>query len=128
MSIRLFLASLAVLGLCAMPALAAESPQEWEVISPLGVVKKPDLKPAPRLTALEGKTIVLRWNGKHNGDNFLTRLAELLAAKYPTAKIVRAWEKDPSLNKISGSQAESKRIAKVLKEMGADIVIAAQCD
>ena len=32
------------------------------------------------------------------------------------------------MNKISGNAAESKRIAQSLKAMGADIVIAAQCD
>jgi hypothetical protein len=114
--------------LLAGPALAAEKPQEWEIINPTGVVKKPDVKPAKRLTSLAGKTVVLRWNGKHNGDNFLQRISELLAEKEPTAKIIKAWQTDPSLNKIAGNAGESKRIANALKEMGADIVIAAQCD
>jgi len=114
-------------GLPAQPAVG-EKPQAWEVINPTGVVRKVNFKPSPRLTTLEGKTIVLRWNGKHNGDNFLARLAELFVASYPTAQIVRAWEKDPSMNKISGSQDASRKMAQSLREMGADMVIAAQCD
>jgi hypothetical protein len=53
---------------------------------------------------------------------------ELFAQKIPSAKIVKSWETDTSLNKISGNPSESKRIAKALKDMGADIVIGAQCD
>jgi hypothetical protein len=127
MNMRSLLAALAILAFFAVPA-AAESPQEWEVLNPTGVIRKADIKPAPRLTSLEGKTIVFRWNGKHNGDNYLARLTELMAQKVPSAKIVKAWETDPSMNKISGSATESKRIAKALKDMKADMVIAAQCD
>lgn len=128
MRLHLGLAVLLGLSLFAMPSAAAEKAQEWEVLNPAGVVKKADIKPAARLSSLEGKTIVLRWNGKHNGDNFLQRLSELFAQKIPSAKIVKSWETDTSLNKISGNPSESKRIAKALKDMGADIVIGAQCD
>ncbi len=128
MHFRLGMAVMAMASLFAFSAFAGEKPQEWEIINPTGVIKKADLKPAARPSALAGKTIVLRWNGKHNGDNFLQRISELLAEKEPTAKIVKAWEADPSMNKISGNAAESKRIAQSLKAMGADIVIAAQCD
>ena len=83
---------------------------------------------AQRITTLEGKTIVLRWNGKHNGDNFLNRIAELLKEKVPSAKVIKLYEVDKSTNKISGNLAESARIAQVIKGMKADIVIAAQTD
>ncbi|EGB15548.1 hypothetical protein DND132_2344 [Pseudodesulfovibrio mercurii] len=128
MKIRIGLFLLALLGLLTSPAIAAEQAQEWEVLNPTGVVKQANIKPAARPDTLEGKTIVFRWNGKHNGNNFLQRLTELMAEKYPSAKIVKAWEVDPSLNKISGNKVESKRIAKALKDMGADLVIASQCD
>lgn len=128
MRLRLGLAALAMLCMMAVTAVAAEKPQEWEIINPTGVIKKANLKPAPRITSLEGKTIVLRWNGKHNGDNFLQRLAELFAEKVPTAKIVKDWEVNPSHNKISGNQNESQRIAADIKKLGPDIVIGSQCD
>jgi hypothetical protein len=109
-------------------SVAKEQAQEWEIINPAGVVEIQQVQLAPRITTLEGKTIVLRWNGKHNGDNFLDRIAELLKAKVPSAKVIKLYEVDKSTIKISGSMAESARIAQVIKGMHADIVIAAQTD
>jgi hypothetical protein len=109
-------------------SVAKEQAQQWEVINPAGVVEIQQVQLAPRITTLEGKTIVLRWNGKHNGDNFLDRIAELLKAKVPSAKVIKLYEVDKSTIKISGSMAESARIAQVIKGMHADIVIAAQTD
>jgi hypothetical protein len=109
-------------------SVAREQAQEWEVINPAGVVEIKQVQLAPRITTLEGKTIVLRWNGKHNGDNFLNRIAELLKERVPSAKVIKLYEVDKSTNKISGNLAESTRIAQVIKGLGADIVIAAQTD
>ena len=109
-------------------ALAMETAQDWELINPEGVVEVKYFDLAPRLTTLEGKTIVLRWNDKHNGNNFLDRIAELLKEKVPTAKVIKLYEVDKTTNEISGSNQESARIAKVIKDLKADIVIAAQSD
>ena len=109
-------------------SIAKEAPQEWELVNPSGVIEVKYFKPAPRLTSLDGKTIVLRWNEKHNGDSFLNRVAELLKEKAPTAKVIKLYDIDKSTVKISGSAAESVRIAKVIKELKADIVIASQAD
>lgn len=107
---------------------ATEGVQTWTVVNPSGVVEEKFFKPAPRLSSLEGKTIVLRWNEKHNGDNFLNRIAELLKEKVPSANVVKLYEVDPSTVKISGSASESVRIAQAIKNLKADIVIAAQTD
>ena len=107
---------------------AKETIQEWELVNPSGTIAIQPVKSAPRLASLEGKTIVLRWNGKHNGNNFLDRIAELLAEKVPSAKVIKLYDLDKSTVKISGSNAESARIAKVIKDLKADIVIASQCD
>lgn len=134
MQIRCFIKVCGVLillvGLLATPmvALAKEQIQEWEVINPSGTIAIKPIKPAPRITSLEGKTAVLRWNGKHNGNNYLDRIAELLAEKVPSAKVVKIYEADKSTIKISGSNAESARIAKVIKDLKADIVIGSQAD
>lgn len=128
MNRRIGLLLLVLLCMLALPAMAAEQAQEWEVLNPTGVITKPSIKPAPRPDTLEGKTIVFRWNGKHNGNNLLQRLAELTSEKYPSAKIVKAWELHPELNNISGSQSEAKRFAKIIKEMKPDLVVASQCD
>jgi len=108
--------------------IAKDVTQQWEVINPAGVIQIKQAQLAPRITTLEGKTIVLRWNGKQNGDNFLNRIAELLKQKVPSAKVVKLYEIDKTTNKIAGSAAESARIAQVIKGLNADIVIAAQTD
>ncbi len=126
---RLFFAVVIGAGLL-LPSvsIAKEQAQEWEIINPAGVVQIKQEQLAPRITTLERKTIVLRWNGKHNGDNFLNRIAELLKERVPSAKVIKLYEVDKSTNKISGNLAESTRIAQVIKGLGADIVIAAQTD
>lgn len=109
-------------------SVAKEASQQWELVNPAGVIEVKYFKPAPRLTSLDGKTIVLRWNEKHNGDIFLNRVAELLKEKVPTAKVIKLYEVDKSTIKISGSAKESARIAEVIKGLKADIVIATQAD
>ncbi len=121
-------AILAVLFALPTMALAKEKIQEWEVINPAGTISIKPIKLASRLTSLEGKTIVLRWNGKHNGDNYLNRIAELLAERVPSAKVMKVYEVDKSTIKISGSNQESGRIAKVIQDLRADIVIGSQAD
>ncbi len=113
-----------------VPALtsAQEVAQEWELINPEGTIAIKVSKPASRPATLEGKTIVLRWNSKHNGDNYLNRLAELFAEKVPSAKVIKLYEVDTSTIKTSGSNSESARIAKVMKDLKADIVIGSQAD
>ena len=121
---------LALLGSLVLPlsASATEAAQEWELINPQGTIAIQEIKLAPRLSTLEGKTIVLRWNGKHNGDNYLNRVAELLAEKVPSAKVIKVYELDKSTIKQSGSTAEAARIANVIKGLKADLVIASQAD
>ncbi len=127
---RIFWSAVILVGLLALPILASakEAIQEWELINPSGTIAITPVKPAQRLASLEGKTIVLRWNGKHNGNNFLDRVAELLAEKLPSAKVIKIYDVDKSTIKISGSNAESARIAKVIKDLKAHIVIASQAD
>ena len=107
---------------------AKEQMQDWNLISPQGVVEKAELKPAPRLSSLEGKTIALRWNGKHNGDVLLEYLGDRLQKDYPTAKIIRTYKSDTSLNGVSGTDKESQRRAKVISALKPDLVIGSQCD
>ena len=94
------------------------------------MIEKVAVEPAKRITALEGKTIALRWNGKNNGDVVLDRLAELLSKKYPSAKVVKVYRDmaDQNVSKISATQAESMRISKAVASVRPDIVIASQAD
>jgi len=119
-----------VIVFMAIPAAvpAKERVQEWEFINPTGTIAIKPLKPAPRLSTLEGKTIALRWNSKHNGDNYMNRIADLLAEKVPSAKVIKVYEVDKSTIKTSASNQESARIAKVIEDLKPDLVIGSQAD
>ena len=61
-------ACLVMPAIAAPGAQAAEKPQEWELVNPAGIIEKASVDPAKRIASLDGKTIALRWNSKHNGD------------------------------------------------------------
>lgn len=82
----------------------------------------------PHPAALEGKTALLRWNGKYNGDKFLSRVGELLAEQVKNAKIIKMWEVDPPTAIISKKAEVSDQIAAKIATFKPDIVIAAQAD
>jgi hypothetical protein len=122
--------ALALLALWALPmaAFAKETPQDWELVNPEGVVKITPMEVNPHPKSLEGKTILLRWNGKHNGNNFLDRIAELLKENVKGVKIVKSWEVAPWTAIIAGNPDKSKQIVETLAKEKPDIVIASQCD
>ena len=126
---RLFVLTI-ILGLLAISTitLAKEAVQQWELVNPEGVIAITPMELAPRISSLEGKTILLRWNGKHNGNNFLDRVAELLDQQVRPGKVIKFYETDPSTNVISGTYAASAEIAKKIAALKPDIVIASQCD
>ena len=109
--------------------LAEEKAQDWELINPEGVVRIEPMKLNPHPSRLEGKTIMLRSNGKHNGDKFLIRVGELLKDKVKDIKIIYSWEVAPeTVDPITGSYERSKRFAQKLASFKPDIVIASQAD
>jgi hypothetical protein len=113
----------------AIPAtiLAKEGDQRWEILNPEGVIKIEPMEINPHPSTLEGKTVLLRWNGKHNGDKFLDRVAELLAQKVKDVKIIKSWEVAPeTVDPISGSQARSMALMKKLAAFKPDVVIGYQ--
>lgn len=109
--------------------LSEERDQRWEVLNPQGVVRIEPMKINPHPSALEGKTVLLRWNGKHNGDKFLDRLSELLAQKVKGIKIIKSWEVAPeTVDPISGSEERSIELMKKLAAFKPDLVIGSQAD
>jgi hypothetical protein len=110
------------------PARIKENLQAWEVINPAGTIEMKTAKLAPRLDALEGKTILLRWNFKHNGNHYLDRISELLAEKVPSAKVIKIYETDRSTINQSGSIEDSARLAKGIAALKPDLVIGAHGD
>jgi len=118
-----------VLFLISRVGFAKEREQRWEILNPRGVVKIDPMEINPHPSTLEGKTIMLRWNGKHNGDNFLNRVAELLEEKVRGVKIIKSWEVAPeTVEPITGSQERSLELMKKLAAFRPDLVIASQAD
>ncbi len=79
-------------------------------------------------TTLEGKTVLLRWNGKYNGDKFLNRVGELLTRQVKNVKIIKMWEMDKSTAAISKNAEVSEQVAVSIAKLKPDLVIAAQAD
>ena len=101
---------------------------KWELISPAGVPGVTPLKLNQHPRTLEGKTVLLRWNGKHNGDVFLDRIAQLLIKSVKSVKVVKGWQVAPETATISSNPGTSKEFAAKLAQIKPDIVIAAQAD
>jgi ABC-type Fe3+-hydroxamate transport system substrate-binding protein len=100
-----------------------ESSSQATPVASLGQIQ---LNPHP--ASLDGKTVVLRWNGKPNGDKLLSRVAELLVEQAPGVNIIKLWETDPD-TAVSSDDAElSVQIAEKIAALTPDLVIASQCD
>jgi hypothetical protein len=109
--------------------LSKEVDQRWEILNPEGVIKIEPMEINPHPSTLEGKTVLLRWNGKHNGDKFLDRVAELLAQRVKDIKIIKSWEVAPeTVDPITGSQERSMELMKKLAAFKPDLVIGSQAD
>ena len=126
-----FLGTTAILiGLLALPVFAfgQGAVQEWTLVNPEGVIKIEPMKVNPHPTSLQGKTVLLRWNGKHNGDNFLNRICELMAKEVKNVKFIKSWEVAPETVGTSTTQETSEAWVKKLLTFKPDLVIASQCD
>jgi hypothetical protein len=100
----------------------------WDLVNPEGVAESESKLANPHPSSLEGKTILLRWNGKHNGNVFLDRIGRLLEEKINNIKILKAWEVFPESGNSSQNIEASKKIAAKLAEFKPDIVLSSQCD
>jgi ABC-type Fe3+-hydroxamate transport system substrate-binding protein len=118
----LILLSVALLALV-LAACGGAAPTPTKSAVPAGTVK---INTHP--SSLEGKTVVLRWNSKPNGDKYLTRIGELLTQQVKDVKVVKLWESDPSTAAITKSPEESAAIADKIAALKPDLVIASQGD
>jgi hypothetical protein len=82
----------------------------------------------PHPASLEGTTVVLRWNGKYNGDLFLNRVGELLAQQAKNVKIVKLWEVDKATAEVSKNGEVSEQVAASIAKLKPALVIAASAD
>lgn len=116
--------SMMVLIMYTMPGLPGYAmASEDKKIPKVGPVKM-NSRPA----SLEGKTVLLRWNGKYNGDKFLSRVGELIPQQVKSVKIIKMWEMDKATATISKSAEVSKQVAANITKLKPDLVIAAQAD
>ena len=124
------LLGLAIATFLVMPvaSFSKEAIQDWELINPEGTIKIEPMEINPHPASLEGKTILLRSNGKSNADNFLARVGELLQKEVKNVKIIKSWEVAPETNTISQNPDKSKQFAKKIVEFKPDLVIGSQCD
>ena len=112
-----------------MQLAAKEKTQLWDLVNPEGIIRIDPMTLPVHPASLEGKTIMLRWNGKHNGDVFLNRIAQRLSEHIDGVKIVKSWEVAPeTVNAITGSQEKSLAVATTLSRYKPHIVIGAQAD
>ena len=110
-------------------ALTKEAAQKWELMNPEGVIRIEPMNINPHPQALEGRTIMLRWNGKHNGDKLLNRVAEMLTERVKDIKIIKSWEVAPeTVDPISGSRERSMELMRKLAAFKPDLVIGSQAD
>jgi hypothetical protein len=79
-------------------------------------------------STLEGKTVLLRWNGKFNGDNLLNRIGELLTKQIKGVKVIKMWEVDKTTAAISDSLEKSEEFTEKMVKLKPNIVIGSQCD
>ena len=100
----------------------------WKLVNPEGVVEVKALNMNPHPVTLEGKNVLLRWNGKHNGDAFLSRIAELLTENIKDIRIIKNWEVVPETATLSSSSVTSKEFARRLADLKPDISIGSQAD
>jgi hypothetical protein len=72
-----------------------------------------------------GQGVIVKENGKPNGDIFLDRIAGILEKKYRDIEVIKFWKVDPEHTALSNKYSEETldRIAN-----SADIVIASQGD
>jgi len=106
----------------------SKTPEQNEQKSGKAEVTVGQVKMNPHPASLEGKTVVLRWNSKLNGDKFLDRVAELLTQNVPGVKIVKMYRVDPSTAVVSEKMENSLQIAAKIVGQKPDIVIASQAD
>jgi len=102
--------------------------QEYEMVNPEGVVQIQPMAVNPHPRSLAGKTVVLRADEKHNADNALDRVAELLAAQVKDLTIIKAWEVFPETRDNSQGPERSKEFARKIASLKPDLVIGSQGD
>ena len=101
---------------------------KWRLVNPEAFVQIEADQVNPHPKDLSGKTVVLYWNGKPNGDLFLNRICELLIEKVENVRVIKAWEVRPSTKRTDPTTEASRTTAKELAGLNPDLIIGAPGD
>jgi len=105
-----------------------EKQTNWKLVNPEALVQIEADQVNPHPKDLSGKTVVLYWNGKPNGDLFLDRIGELLIEKVDNVKVIKAWEVRPSTKRTDPTAEASRATAEELAGLNPDLIIGAPGD
>jgi len=105
-----------------------ESRNDWKLVNPEAPVQVEADQVNQHPADLAGKTVVLYWNGKPNGDLFLDRIGELLVERMSNLKVIKAWEVRPSTKRTDPTAEASRATARELAALNPDLVIGAPGD
>ena len=103
------------------PAAAADPAADtvYEVVWPESPWRGKRVPLAPRLNALQGKTICELGGGAFHADKTFPMLENMLKAKYPGIKFVSLDE----MKDASGEGGPSEKFAEIVKAKGCDAII-----
>jgi hypothetical protein len=105
-----------------------EKKTKWKLVNPEPLVQVEADQVNPHPKDLSGKTVVLYWNGKPNGDLFLNRIGELLIEKVDNVRVIKAWEVRPSSKRTDPTAEASRATAEELAGLNPDLIIGAPGD
>jgi hypothetical protein len=100
----------------------------WKLVNPESLVQIEADRVNQHPRDLSGKTVVLYWNGKPNGDLFLNRIGELLIERVDNVKVVKAWEVRPSTKRADPTVEASRVTAEEIAGLNPDLVVGAPGD
>jgi hypothetical protein len=106
----------------------SEKQTKWKLVNPEALVQIEADHVNQHPKDLSGKTVVLYWNGKPNGDLFLNRMGELLIEKVSRVRVIKAWESRPSTKRTDPTAKASSATAQELARLNPDLVIGAPGD
>ena len=106
----------------------SKNPTKWTLVNPEALVQIEADQVNQHPKDLSGKTIVLYWNGKPNGDLFLNRIGEILNERVNNIKVLKAWEVRPSTKRTDPTAEASRTTAEELAGLNPDLVVGAPGD
>lgn len=105
----------------------AEEPFRWQDYT-IWRDLPPTYSPAPMPESLDGRTVLLRWNGKHNSDQLLQRLQNHLQKRFPAARVTLLHQTQPGLCRVSRDKNDADELVTALAAFEPAVVITATGD